>query len=211
MKKLGMIAGFVVLLSWGGIGHANIIGWQCGDDGDGAIVCNSSCWDSGTYTMTILGDQHWAPGHIGSQSLSGDKEAYFTTDEGGDPTVTMRNTIDNDTGFSWTSYHINVYMNANFTVSAATIYTPDTSEPGWSGSVTVSPAVWNGTEYQAQLDYIGGTPIPDSGTIDFSYKMTFTGSVAYCQEMIPIPEPGTLVLVLSGLIGLVAVRRFAGR
>ena len=58
---------------------------------------------------------------------------------------------------------------------------------------------------------MGGTPIPDGGTIDFSYQMTFVGNVQYCQQMIPIPEPGTLILVLSGLVGLVVMRRIAAR
>ena len=67
-----------------------------------------------------------------------------------DPTVTMRNTIDNDTGFSWTGYHVNVFMDNPFTVSAATIYTPATSEPGWTGSITVSPAVLVGSQYEGR-------------------------------------------------------------
>lgn len=206
MKTITALVTFVTALALGGIGQASIIGWGIADDGDGAIVCNGS-WDAGTSTMGIVGNQYWGPGHMGTLPLSA--TAYFQTDTELDPTVTMRNTIDNDTGSSWSGYHINVYMNKAFSVSVATIYTPDTSEPGWSGSITVSPAVWNGSEYQAQVDYTGGTAIPDGGTIDFSYKMIFTGSVQYCQEMIPtlVPEPGTFVLALGGLLGLVALRR----
>ena len=126
-----------------------------------------------------------------------------------DPTVTLRSAIDNDTGLPWSGYHVNIYMNKLFSVANATVYTPLTSEPGWSGSVSVSSAVWNGSAYQAQLDFTGGTPIPDGGILDFSYQMSFTGSVQYCQEMTPVvvPEPGISALGLGGLVGMLVRRR----
>lgn len=202
--NLRILSTIAMLLAATAVSRADIIAWGAADDGDGAITCQSS-WDAGTTTLSIVGNQYWGPGHVGTDPLS--DRAFFQTDTPLDPTVTVRNTIDNDTGFSWTAYHVNVYMTKTFTLSAATIYTPSTSEPGWSGSVTVSPAVWNGTEYEGQLDFTGGTPIPNGGTIDFSYKMSFIGSVQYCQEMIPVPEPGTFALLLSGLIGLAVFRR----
>jgi hypothetical protein len=57
------------------------------------------------------------------------------------------------------------------------------------------------------VDYWGGTPIPVGGTLDFSYQMTFIGTVHYCQELIPVPEPGTAVLALAGVGGLALVAR----
>jgi hypothetical protein len=215
MRNLAGVAVFLALLGWVGISNADIVGFQAMDDGDGALVC-ASTFDYGTYTLSITGNQYWSPGHVGVESLNplDPLVAYFQTDTELDPTVTMRNTIDNDTGSSWTGYHVNVYMDKPFDLlNPVLVWYPSTSESGWSGSITVTPAVQIGFSpdvWQAQLDYVGGTPIPDGGVLDFSYKMSFVGTVHYCQEMIPIPEPGTFALVLCGLAGLVVVRRGIG-
>jgi hypothetical protein len=203
MNSSKIIAIAVALLAWASIGKAEILSAPCADDGDQAIICTAT-WDLPNLTMNIVGNQYWGPGHIGTLPLS--ERAAFLTD-GLDPTVKMHNTIDNDTGLTWTGYHINVYMDKAFTLSEPLIYKPDTSEEGWTGVITVSPAVdIGGGVWKGQVDYSAGTPIPNGGVIDFSYKMTFVGTVHYCQEMIPVPEPGAIILVLSGLLGLVVVR-----
>jgi hypothetical protein len=204
MKTIGTIAILTAILAWATTGSASIISADCAADGDGALQYSATNWDSGTYTMSIDAGQYWGPGH-----MIGD----FVTDTELDPTVTMHNTIDNDTGFDWTAYHVNVYMNKYFTLASPTVYYPFTTSPGWSGNITVSPAVLvSPGVWEAQVDFVGGSPILDgTGVIDFSYQASFTGTVSFCQEMVPIPEPGILALGLSGLVALVVTRRLRCR
>jgi hypothetical protein len=213
MRTVSATLALLALLTFGTIAQAGVIG-VAADDGDGALACTGAwtpnpLWDpehpeaEDAGDMAIVGDQNWGPGHVGSLAL--DNTAYFEINQ--DPTVKLRTTIENDTGFSWTGYFVNVYMDQPFTLTVPTVYTPDTSEPGWGVASYVSTAVPVSGHWEANVNFAGGTPIPDGGTLDFSYKLTFTGTVHYCQEMTPVPEPSTIVLVLNGLAGLVFVRR----
>ena len=218
MKTLSATLAFLVLLTWGTVCRAGTITDACAaDDGDGMVKC-AGIWDGPNQTMNIMGSQSGVPGHIGSQTL--DSTAYFTAN--GDPTVTLHTTIDNDTGFAWTSFLVNVYMDQPFTLKLPAVSYGLTTEPGWSVAnlgtypltATQLPA---SNEYIASVTFIDGTPIPDTGdpdhpgTLDFSYKLTFSGSVHYCQEMIPVPEPSMLALAFSGLVGLLVMRRKLAR
>ncbi|MCE5280401.1 MAG: PEP-CTERM sorting domain-containing protein [Planctomycetaceae bacterium] len=182
---------------------AGITDYAIANDGDGAINCVVDSWaDEGaeTYSMTIVGDQFWGPGHMVGE---------FTVDN--DPTVRVRNIIDNETSSAWIGYRVNVFLANPFMVSTAPadllVYGPT----DWTATLTQS-ATWNGTAYQAIIDYTGGTPIAVGETLDFGYKFIFQGTVQYCQEMIPIslaiPEPATMsLLAIGGLAALLRRKR----
>jgi len=189
-----------LLLTCGSVAQANIIGQTLADDGDGKISC-TAIWDAGTSTQSIDGIQSDYPGHmVGS----------FDTDSELDPTVTMINFIDNDTTFTWTDYHVIVYMNKTFQLSAPSVYGPS----GWTSNMTqplLTPStIYDGDgnlwSYSGVMNFYAGTPVPNDGsTLSFGYKMSFLGSILYAQEMIPTPEPATLGLLAFG--GLVLLRR----
>ena len=209
MKTFVALLAFVVLLAWCSMGQAGLIIDGIGaDDGDGAVVCSSE-WSTALQTLTMDGVQYWGPGHIGALPL--DEELGFLEAESEiDPSPILRTIMDNDTNFSWTAFDVSIYMSKSFTLSDVAVYyspTGFTSESGWTGntvgSVTeISTGLWRG-----QVHYTGGTPIPDGGTLDFSYKATFLGSAMFCQEMTPVPEPATLYLTMTTLLGLWAMRR----
>lgn len=185
----------VIVLSLAAAVQADVIGWECASDGDGAVECIASWQEVGEeYDLLIAGDQYWAPGHIlGS----------FTTDTPLDPTVRIRNTIDNDTTYAWSAYHIEIVMGNPFTISVPTVYSPG----DWVGVITQQPALQIDGRYLGILDYTAGTAVAPGDTLDISYKIAFDGSTSYtyCQTLHPVPEPATMSLVLLG--GLAMLRR----
>ncbi len=189
---LSFISCFLALTT---VANASITDVDCENDGDGAINCLAT-WDGGNSELSIVGDQFWGPGHM---------NGTVTTDTDLDPTMMLWNSVGNDTTFSWTGYTINVYMDNTFTLSDVVVYTPG----DWTGSVTQT-ATWNGTKYVGTIDYVSGTTAIDVGdTFEFSYKLSFTGytSYAFCQEMIPTPEPATMSLLGFGMVGMIMRKR----
>ncbi len=167
MKTLFATLAFVALMAWGTACQAGVVG-VAADDGDGAVVCTGTWtatpgWtpesETDAGTMAIVGDQYWGPGHIGTEGL--DDAAHFTVD-GIRPSSCGRRSITTRASLGRV-YLVNIYMDQPFTVSMPTVYTPDTSEPGWTvGSYDATATLVSG-HYKASVNYVGGTPIPDWG------------------------------------------------
>jgi hypothetical protein len=201
MKELRIILAVLASVVCCSISNATITNVVVASDGDGAIDCVAS-FVSSNVTLNIVGNQYWSPGH-----MVGD----IYTDSAEDPTLKVINSVDNATNFPWTDYHVNIFMDRSFTLSNAVVYTPG----GWTATITQQPA-WNGSKYEGKIDYYAGTAVAIGDTLDFGYKMFFSGAsqYSYCQEMIPTPEPGTVGLVtISGLLlgGFRLARRWRRR
>jgi hypothetical protein len=210
--RLGTVAVVGIFLAWTSVATADIQTWNCQNDGDGAINCLQTGWTEvgeHAYDLTIAGEQSWGPGHMVMD---------FTTDTPLDPTIKSINEVTNDTGVAWTGYVVNVTLDAATALTSYSISSPAVSLPiGWTVTntpVLTSAGIVSGQyEYTGSIVLAGGTPVADGDELDFSYKLSFAGSTSYhaIQEQTPVPstpvpEPGTLILVLGGLLGLAAAR-----
>jgi hypothetical protein len=167
--------------------HANVVSLTYTNDGDGAINCvyngPTSGFNANDITLCATGEQFRCPGHMW---------AVIETDSTLDPSITFRNIIDNATGFNWISYQVDVYLTAQFTVVSAAVNEPS----DWTVSYNPS-STWNGSYWEDVINYQGGTPVSgdpnNPGTLDFSYKITFSGATSYTflQQLTPVPEPST--------------------
>ncbi|MFO1477466.1 MAG: PEP-CTERM sorting domain-containing protein [Verrucomicrobiota bacterium] len=177
----------------------DIIGVTAAADGDGAISCPDYNWGA-TTSIGLYGDQSGAIAHI---------LGTITTDTELDPTLTIANSIDNDTGFDWAGYQVNVKMNKTFTLGSVQV-----TNPGDWTVLSVTQPVLVGSDWIGSIVYTGGTPVTwnPAGSIDFSFSMTFLGSAQWCEELVPIavPEPGTASLLVLGALAL-AGRRLVRR
>lgn len=196
MKKLGIVLTSAAIWGLCSVAQASITGVTAtGDENVSVPVYTFSATDS---QLTLNETQ------LGAGNVTGD----ITTDVPGDPTLTIQNVINNDTGYAWTGYHVNVFMTQPFTIANTIVL-----NPGWTGSVTQQP-ILSGGVYGGQIDYLGGTPVLNGQILSFSYQITFGGSASFSQELIPVPEPGSLSLLLGGgllLAGLMFIRQRRSR
>src|SRR5262245_14815774 len=107
---------------------ANVTYMTYRDGGEGTLVCPVYTY-YGTDTLDITGQYR--------QMGAGSVVTTIWTDTPTDPTITTLAAIDNDSGFAWSGYVIDVFLSQNFTLSFPAPAV--TSPPGWSASVTIAP------------------------------------------------------------------------
>ena len=113
-----VLAGFTSTLS-----QAGIVTSITSDYGDANVWCPiytfSATDQSVSFGGAVAPVDQYAPGAIAGN---------ITTV--GDPTLTLANTINNDTGSPWTGYIVDVSMGQTFTIGGLSV-----ANPGWSIAV----------------------------------------------------------------------------
>lgn len=191
--RLNLLLCVCVFASTGLICQAAIIGVDCRAQGEDVEVRGWN-WDDSAYSLTINETLTGTDGGI----LAG-----FTTDTDPDPIVWIRKSVENDTSFMWSSYHITLLLDRPFEIL-------DTSTPaGWACNVT--DPVLQGDRYAGAVDYYlvePGTGIEVGQAGDFGLKVWFEGSVQFCVQQVPVPEPVSLAMLLAA--GAYLLRRRTG-
>ena len=165
---------------------------------------NLSCsYDYTTGTLTMDGTQ---------MATTAQMSGTIQTDTPSDPTLTLGNSVNNDTGMAWNSYEVNVTMHVPFTFVNLPPTVSNPPNNNWFPAGVAQPVSIGGGEYEGGIFFTGPSSVGIGGDLNFGYSINFGSSLDYSftQEMIPngtlIPEPSALALV--GLGGLVLVGRF---
>jgi hypothetical protein len=192
-RSIFLLVAFTGLIS--SIGNASITNVTA--YGGTAVDCYLYTFGSPGDTFTMMSHQNTA-GKIWGNIL---------TDTAADPTLTLQNTIDNQTSFAWTAYQVNVSMNSPFAIAS-----PSVLNSGWTFGTPVQP-VWNGTSYVGQINFQAGTPVDIGQIFSFGYQIVFSGATSFnfTETLTPVPEPGTLSLLLAGGLLLAGVKRVRRR
>lgn len=147
--------------------------------------------DSGTGAQSL--------GINGTQSGLGSLGLSILTDTAYDPTLTINESINNESSFTWTGYNLSISMNQSFSIGSAGVSAP----AGWTATITAPSGPVAGI-YTGTIDFVGGTavgifPGPNS-TLDFGYQVTFSGATQYTltESANPVPEPGAFNLLIAG-------------
>jgi hypothetical protein len=168
---------------------------------DGSLYNCVSNFNADAQSLTMSAEQLWGPSR---------DQGILYADSIGDPTAKKLYQIGNDTGLTWSDYHVNVYLDRAFSISNAFTTLP----ADWSVVITApvlnpTPVYFGAGEYVGHVDYFAGTLVPNGSELDFQYTLGFGGSLTYrfADELNPtfVPEPGTLSL--AALAGLFLMRR----
>jgi hypothetical protein len=173
------------------ISHATVTGIPTWNYSGGFYCYNPALTTDGTGAQSV--------GVSGWQSSFGAMNLAIQTDTPTDPTLTINNSIDNQSSFAWTAYIVNVAMSQTFHINSASVGAP----AGWTATIT-QPGGPVGGVYTGTIDYMGGTPVAISpglnSTLDFGYQVQFSGATQYSltESANPVPEPGALSFLWVG-------------
>lgn len=207
-KHVAILAVGIALISCVAVpAQAGIIGMSMSGGDISSLYLPDGTWDegpTGDWYYTISPDTTYGTAWLRETWIAGNPVDFnMGVEADSDPNVRIVKTLDNDTDFDWTDFHIRLVP-----------------QPG-TGPIVVDPLsvdsdrftdtlVTNNPDGSAIVEWFtnfgaGDTPvlIGEEVTLDFTFNVP--GSVAFKMVQTPTPEPASLALVLLG--GLAVVRR----
>jgi PEP-CTERM motif len=195
--SLSVLAAALMCCSVGRAGITGVTNWG----GSSGIDCWGVVFDNSPH-LTVAASQY----NAGPVQMWG----TILADTPSDPTLTINDQINNESGIDWSGFVLDVYMSTNFSLTLPA--SPVANPLGWTGSITIAPTYVSPGQYMGQITFSGGTFVSaDTNSVnnllDFTYKITFNGSTSYSlgetATAIPVPEPATFGCVLLGLGALI--------
>ncbi|HZL44135.1 MAG TPA: PEP-CTERM sorting domain-containing protein [Verrucomicrobiae bacterium] len=177
-----VLVGFTSTLS-----QAGFVTGVTSDFGDANVYCPIYTFSAPDQSLSF-GDAGLPVNQYGAGAIAGN----FTTV--GDPTLTLANTINNNTGSPWTGYIVDVSMGQTFTIGGLSV-----ANPGWSIAVAFQPVLVGGP-FIGEIHLTAGTPVQDGQLLSFQYDITFAGSTSFSETLTPVPEPSSMSLLAGALL-----------
>lgn len=162
---------------------------------DGQWTEGEEWMQSDSTTINLF--ENWV-GAYGSNVFLGS-----TLDTGGTRVATAVNLdklVDNNSGFFWNSFQVDLQAGAGATITNVAALTS-----GQFADVTITDN--GGGSFTILWDQAGGTGVGLGGTADLMFSFDIDGVLSFSQVQTPIPAPGVAAFGLAGLAGLRRRRR----
>jgi hypothetical protein len=171
-----------LVLSFGGLAGAGITKLQNSWLDKEELISGTINWVDSASTLQLV--ETWDTMGSVTSSTTGTADV--------DPVIHITKQINNDTGFAWTDYHLQISGQG-----AAYV-------PGSATSDRFSTIVENGNNIDFFSPLI--VPVNDSVTLGFDIKVP-SGTFSFSISQTPTPEPATIGLLGLGALTIIRRRR----
>jgi hypothetical protein len=183
-----LVLSLAFLLLGAGHAYAGITSWQVTNDPDDNLLVVNSLLDAVANIWTV--DEVYFGAMLSPAAL----EVAAQTDE--DPTITIDKDVTNNTLFSWFGYQVDITGDATYIIDSAT-----------ADQLSLVPVAQSASGFK----FYGGDPVLPGETLALSFQVLIpTGEFSFSIVQTPlaaIPAPAALLLLSSGLVGLLVCRR----
>lgn len=187
---------------------AGILGMSMSAGDISSLHLPDGSWDYGPtgdwYYEVSPTDSTYAQAYMYEEWVSGRSVDFDMTIEADtDPNVRIVKTLDNDTNFAWTDFHIDLIPQPGLgpiVVNPASVDSDRFSDVMVMNNPDGSANIWWFSNFG-----LGDTPVQIGEYVTLDFTFNIPGTVAFKMRQTPTPEPAGLALLTLG--GLALIRR----